>query len=225
MIKAVIFDLDGVIADTEPFYDNILGDFFAKNDVLIDQKTRRTLTGLTSKKIQNQILVQWWADAGKGPITEEEVDALLEDHMDAFRAGGGVPYAKLKDPDIQSLVAILKERGYKLAIASGSTMKDIERAAHEIELESYMDILVSGEMFKESKPNPEIYNYTVNKLGLKKEECLVVEDSTYGIQAAKAAGLITVAKRDDRFAFDQSHADFMVDRLSQLEEVLGNINR
>ena len=80
----------------------------------------------------------------------------------------------------------------------------------------FVDVIVSGEMFQESKPNPEIYNYTLSKLNLKPEECIAIEDSTYGIQAAKGAGITTFAKRDDRFHFEQDMADVVIDDLLQI---------
>ena len=61
-----------------------------------------------------------------------------------------------------------------------------------------------------------IYNYTLSKLNLKPEECIAIEDSTYGIQAAKGAGITTFAKRDDRFHFEQDMADVVIDDLLQI---------
>ena len=79
---------------------------------------------------------------------------------------------------------------------------------------------MSGKQFRESKPDPEIYLYTLSRLGLPAEDCLVVEDSVYGIQAAKAAGLTVAAVRDQRFSFDQSAADYLIDRTADLENIL-----
>ena len=75
-------------------------------------------------------------------------------------------------------------------------------------------------MFRESKPNPQIYQYTLSKLGLPAADCLAVEDSTYGIQAAKAAGLQVAAVKDDRFSFDPSQADWFLSKTADLKELL-----
>ena len=85
-----------------------------------------------------------------------------------------------------------------------------------------MDVIVSGEMFRESKPNPEIYKFTLKKLGLEARECVAIEDSTYGIQAAKGAGITTFAKKDNRFHYNQSIADVVIDDLSQ---IITSLNR
>ena len=86
----------------------------------------------------------------------------------------------------------------------------------ENELGSYFTVVVSGEEYKESKPDPEIYNDVKRQLGLNSEECLVVEDSTYGIRAAKAAGLEVIAVDDPRFSFDQSEADGWIKKVTDL---------
>ena len=95
-------------------------------------------------------------------------------------------------------------------------MDGIQYVIKEIGIVEFVDVIVSGEMFQESKPNPEIYNYTLSKLNLKPEECIAIEDSTYGIQAAKGAGITTFAKRDDRFHFEQDMADVVIDDLLQI---------
>ena len=77
--------------------------------------------------------------------------------------------------------------------------------------------MVSGNQFKKSKPDPEIYLYTASCLGVKPEECLAVEDSTIGITAAHRAGMKIAAMIDERYGFDQSLADY---RLSGVKDVL-----
>lgn len=69
----------------------------------------------------------------------------------------------------------------RLAIVSSSSMEVIKHVTSEINIEKYVNVIVSGETFKESKPNSEIYCFTLKKLGLDAEECLAIEDSTYGI--------------------------------------------
>ena len=97
-------------------------------------------------------------------------------------------------------------------------MDIIERVLRENEIADYFEVVVTGAMFKRSKPDPEIYHYTAGKLGVKEEECFVVEDSTYGVTAASRAGMTVAALIDERFHFDQSLADY---RIRSLEEVTG----
>ena len=125
-------------------------------------------------------------------------------------------YNDIKDKDIHDVMCTLKQNGYKIAIASSTPMDGIQYVIKEIGIVEFVDVIVSGEMFQESKPNPEIYNYTLSKLNLKPEECIAIEDSTYGIQAAKGAGITTFAKRDDRFHYEQDMADVVIDDLLQI---------
>jgi len=83
-------------------------------------------------------------------------------------------------------------------------MKKIEIVLSQCVLENYFEVILSGEMFDQSKPNPDIYLTAAKKLGFNPEECLVVEDSIYGITAAKLAGMYTVALEESRFGIDQS---------------------
>ena len=82
------------------------------------------------------------------------------------------------------------------------------------------DLIVSGKQFKQSKPNPEIYHYTANILGVREDECFVVEDSTVGIEAAYRAGMSIAGLKDDRFEFDQSKADYHIDHISDILKYL-----
>lgn len=107
----------------------------------------------------------------------------------------------------------------KIGLASSSTKETISKVLDTIELKSYFDVIVSGEDFVESKPNPEIYHDTLKKLGLNQQNCIVIEDSTVGIQAAKNAGLFVIAKEDKRFNFDQSKADFSIIDFKQLKDM------
>ena len=69
------------------------------------------------------------------------------------------------------------------------------------------------------KPDPEIYIYTMKKMGVEPKDCYVVEDSTFGLQAAESAGAVVICKRDDRFGYDQSGADYYIDRLAEIENI------
>ena len=84
----------------------------------------------------------------------------------------------------------------------------------------YFECVVSGEQFARSKPDPEIYRFVMRQMGMQPDECLVVEDSTYGVQAGYAAGVYIAALRDTRFPFDQSLADFHIESLDEIPHVL-----
>lgn len=224
MVKAVIFDLDGVIVDTEIYDDENTKKFLEQYHIYKPDKVRRQMAGLQFYRY-SEFMIQWFKEAGYQEMTQEELTRLFLDYSGKQKEENPVSFREIQDPDIRNVMKVLKDRGYQVAIASSSPHEKIDRVTEELELTDYVDLTVSGKDFKESKPNPEIYLYTIKALRLPAGECVAVEDSTYGIQAAKGAGLITIAKRDDRFAYNQMLADFRVDRLSQLLEVFGELRK
>ena len=88
--------------------------------------------------------------------------------------------------------------GLQVALASSSSRECIEQVLTQCGIRELFDCIVSGHEFTRSKPDPEIYRFTMDKLGRKPEECLIVEDSTYGVQAGTAAGGVVAALRDGK---------------------------
>ena len=123
-----------------------------------------------------------------------------------------VDYREIYRPEVTEVLRTLKEKGYRLALASSTQLDLVERV--------YFEVVVSGSQFKRSKPDPEIYQYTASRLGVKTEECLAVEDSTIGITAASRAGMKIAAVIDDRYNFDQSLADYHIARVKEVLEVV-----
>ena len=162
-----------------------------------------------------RLVAQMWKEKAEA----EEVERI-------FRAEYGphhAPYREVMFPEVPELLKRLREKGMTLAIASSSSDESIGNMMRETGISQYFSLTVSGQNFRESKPNPEVYLYTLSRLGLPAEACIVVEDSTYGIQAAKRAGLQVAARRDERFSFDQSEADYIIERTGDIEKILEKI--
>lgn len=87
-------------------------------------------------------------------------------------------------------------------------------------LRKYFSLIVSGEQFKESKPNPEIYLYTIKELNVNKDEAIIIEDSSKGILAANRAGIKVLALKDDKFGLDQSQADIIINELNDIIKLI-----
>lgn len=151
-----------------------------------------------------------------GKLWGEEDTEKIRQLFHSEYPDGTLDYREYLFPGVPQMLRTLKQKNYLLALASSSKKKDIRRMLKENELGSYFTVVVSGEEYKESKPDPEIYNDVKRQLGLNSEECLVVEDSTYGIRAAKAAGLEVIAVDDPRFSFDQSEADGWIKKVTDL---------
>lgn len=221
MIKAVIFDMDGVIIDSEPLYLGWFRKFLEENHIFVEEEVFNQLAGC-SAKMEEQLLGKWWNQSKNEHKSEKEIYALFDDFYKGYIKKNPYSYVDIKDENIDNAMAWLKRNGYQIAIASSSSMNVIQCVIKEIDIEKYVDVIVSGEMFRESKPNPEIYIFTLKKLGLEARECVAIEDSTYGIQAAKGAGITTFAKKDNRFHYNQSMADMVIDDLSQ---IITSLNR
>ena len=112
--------------------------------------------------------------------------------------------------EVLNIVTFAKEQGILLGLASSSAMKDILSVLNSHNLVEQFDLIVTGEDFTASKPDPEIYLYSLQKLGITADQTIVIEDSPSGIAAAKAAGLTVIAYEEKRMQVDQSAADYIM---------------
>lgn len=211
MIKTIIFDMDGVIVDTEKPYQIAMADWVISKGYTLDQDQLNAFVGLSEDLGQKQMEVFI-------PAIDKEV---YFGEFVPYTTKLNLDYRELLNPHIVKVLKSAKEKGFKIGLASSSPMDNIQHVVASCGLNSYFDVIVSGEQFTKSKPHPEIYIHTANLLGHKPEECIAVEDSTYGIRAAIDAGCYTLAKREERFGYDQSKAHHIID---DLDEVLQYIS-
>ena len=210
-MRAAIFDMDGVIVDSEIVYNDYLLAFAQSKNPAVTMDMINPMVGRTK---QDSWMIM--AEAVNNGQTWEE---LLADFrvLDIYSK---VDYKKIFRQEALTVVKELKKHGYKIALASSTGPKLIARIVEETGMRPWFDLIVSGGQFKQSKPNPEIYHYTAKTLGVAEEECFVIEDSTVGIEAGKASGMTVAAIRDDRFGFDQSKADHQMDSLLEILDYL-----
>lgn len=182
-ITAILFDMDGLVLDTEKLYTrfwqeaaNSLGYPMTKEQALGMRSLNR---GAGLAKMQSYF----------GPKVDYDVirNKRIE-LMDAFVKEEGVT---LKS-GIHELLAYLKEQGIKTAIATSSPLERTILYLTSVELQNSFDELVSGYMVEKGKPEPDIYLYAAKKLGVKPSQCMVLEDSPAGILAAYRAGCLPV---------------------------------
>lgn len=206
MIKAVIFDMDGVLIDSEPVYLQSLRQFLIDHDVTFDEEKLKKTVGSSVAKT-DEIMYSFFSEGTDFTAFQEEFHTIMFPPID---------YKAIQNKGIKETLEEIKQRGIKLAIASSSPIEIIEKVCEELKIRSYFDSLLSGEMFHESKPHPEIYIKSAELLEVKPEECLVVEDSTYGIMAGKAAGMKVLAKQDHMFGMCQEQADDFIQELPDM---------
>ena len=214
MIKAVIYDMDGVLGDSEPVYQEATINVLDSLNIKATQDDLLKLAGGSSLHFNKFI-----QDVSKGSISCEDFNKVC----DQYYLDNPVKYEKIMFPHVRETLDYLKDKGYILALASSSKEYEIDNVLKRCDLKDYFKLIISGEVFKESKPNPEIYLTCIKRLNLEAKECVAIEDSEYGIEAAKKAGLICIAKRDDRFNYDQSKADYFIDDHDEIKDILENL--
>ena len=211
--EAVIFDMDGVIVDTEWFYLQEMQAFAADEGVPTSDDELKRQVGASHQSFR-RLLVAWYGRIGQ-ELSEDEA----EGRFNAWSEGRPRDFRALMNPGVPETMAELKRRGVRLALASSSKMDKIRLTLDVCDLEDVFEAVVSGEQFRESKPEPDIYLHALELLGLPASACCCVEDSVPGITAGKRAGLTVVAKREDRFGFSQDEADAIIDQIPDLLDV------
>ncbi|EKQ58040.1 MULTISPECIES: HAD family phosphatase [unclassified Clostridium] len=207
MKKAVIFDMDGVLAYTEKFYFRRRLEFFDELKIETPSRKIQDFIGLSSDMIWEMLV----------PNDEKKREDLKEKYL-RYSKKHEVNFHDVLNPCAKDVLGKLKERNIKIAIASSSGKQDILRMIKECELDNYIEFFISGEECRRSKPDPEIYIETLDALNLSSKDALVVEDSTLGIKAAKSAGIMTLALVQKDYFVDQSEADFKINDLLEVIE-------
>ncbi|NRT79099.1 HAD family hydrolase [Clostridium beijerinckii] len=205
MKQAVIFDMDGVLVDTESFYFKRRMKFF--DDLKIEPATRKIedFIGSTNGMIWERLVPD---DDEKRNILKEEYSKYCKEHEVCFQ--------EILNPSVKEVIRELKDRNLKIAIASSSERKEILRMVEECGIASCIDFVISGEECVQSKPDPEIYIRAIKALELLETEVLAVEDSALGIRAAKAAGVTVAALEPRDYYINQSEADCKVNDLIEI---------
>ncbi|MCF0110721.1 MAG: HAD family phosphatase [Erysipelotrichaceae bacterium] len=205
-MKAVIFDLDGVLIDSERFYMEKNIEFCYLHGYPMQLEEMMTVVG--TQVIETYKLLY--------EKTEPDMDFHeFVQYYDKWFDDLEVDYGTIMNPHVKETLEELKKRGMKIGLASSSPMWGILQALDQCGITSYFDSVISGDEFARSKPDPEIYLTSAKKLGCPCEECLVVEDSAMGIEAGVRANMKVVALKEP-FHQDQSQADYHVEDLSEI---------
>ena len=212
MIKAVLFDLDGVLIDSEVKDQKWTKEFIDLKGIDIPMERFEKLIG--SHRKQNV-----WKDVIKGYEDKIDENFLTEYRAYKMNRRKSFNYEDILFDDVKEFLDFLKLNYIKIACASSSNMDYINNALSMCRIRDYFDLICTGDDFNESKPSPEIYLWCMNKFGLKNDECLVVEDSPFGIEAGKRAGMYVVARKTV-FSFSQDKADIIVDNLNTIKKRL-----
>lgn len=205
-VKAIIFDMDGVLVNTEPHHHIIEKKLFVDLGLDISEEEHGSYLGKSS--------LQMWKEISLNHNLRESPELLAKRNSDAIISYFSTPGKIDLIPGVTNTLDFIVSRGIPMAIASSSETSVIDLFISSTGLEKYFLHKVSTETVGKSKPEPDVYLYTSRLLYVDPEECLVIEDSPNGIRAAKSAGMYCIlfkagAHRDlDQSMADESFSDF-----------------
>ena len=179
--KAVIFDMDGVIIDSEPFYQEVQTDLFQKIGITVLPEEYNTFIGVGMREMWNMIKS---SRSLTQPI-EELIELNNNVLLDYFERSSNL----IPTPYFTDFLASILAAEMQTAVASSTTKPIIEVIIKKLNLYDFFNIIVSGDEVKNGKPAPDIFLETTARLNVKPLECVVVEDSYNGVKAAKSAGM------------------------------------
>ncbi|MGK0550956.1 HAD family hydrolase [Enterococcus faecalis] len=203
----VVFDMDGVIVDSEKFYYQRRFNFLQEHGLFIDKIPLPELVGADMRSL--------WPKIAAVNNVALDIPFMTQQYVE-YKKQHPLNYEKLLAKDTKRILQYLKRQHYNIGLASSSTMTAIQEVLTVAGIEPYFDVVVSGEAFEKSKPAPDIYQHVLTTLAVKPSACLAIEDSEKGIQSAKAAGLTVWAMRDRQFGMDQRHADDLIEELADI---------
>ncbi len=187
MIKAVVFDMDGTLFDTERFYAS---SWLQAGKELNFAYAEESLAACTGRNTRDS--GKFFEEHYAGIISYDEFIKVRTRYYEALVAEHGIP---LK-PGALECLTYLKDRGYGIALATATRTVRVLENLEKTDFLRFFDVLVTGDMVKNGKPDPESFLLAAEKLGVRPDECVAVEDSFNGVHAIAAAGMYCVMVPD-----------------------------
>ena len=179
-IKAVLFDMDGLMVDTESLATEALIHSAKKQGYEMTREETFQVLGFTTQSIY-----EFWENYFKN--SDISGKQLVDDHY-KYTENVLFTTGPKKMPYIEELLMYLKDNNYKVAVASSSSMKHIKNNMEKTGLKKYIDEFASGAEVKNGKPAPDVFLLAAERLGVEPKKCLVLEDSKAGVIAGSSAG-------------------------------------
>lgn len=209
MINTVIFDMDGVIVDTEPVHKYAFFKHFKQIGLEISNKEYDTFRGLSTKNLYQKIKDKYNLIQG--------VEELVQQKRNIFNQA----FEEKKDldllPGMRNLIENLYKEKFQLILATSSARVTLTKVFNRFKLFPYFSHIVSGEDFPKSKPDPAIFLKAVELSKKTKQNCIIIEDSTNGVLAANAAGVFCIGYSSERSGDqDLKNANMIIHHFNEL---------
>lgn len=207
--KAVIFDMDGVIFDTEKVYLDIWTEVFEKYGYKMTKELYVNVMGTGRKNVIKTFLENFGDDLPIEKMYEEKDNQLF------YRIENqGIP---LKE-GVKELFSMLKEKDYKIALATSAKKERVEKQIKDKWLKESFDAIVCGDDVEKGKPSPDIFLKAAKEIDVEPENCFVVEDSPAGIKAAFSGGMKGIHVEDLKVA-DEEILKYCQKNFKNLQEI------
>ena len=207
-IKAVIFDMDGTMIANMQHHDLAWQEFLKRHGIeMSEEERKRKISG----RHNDQIFAMLFGE--DTPV--EKRKEYGEEKEQIYR---GLYKNDIKEVEgLTLLLKRLKEKGFKLAVATTAPQKNRDFGLEELGLTNMFEVIVGAEDVTRGKPDPQIYEMTAEKLGVDPHECLVFEDSLVGVEAAKNAGMRVIGITTSHMASDLGETEATIDDFTQVE--------
>lgn len=205
MTKAVIFDMDGVITDTQHIHNETNAKILQSYGIPLSSKDMSKFAGIPNKKTFTDLFKKYNVNADVDKAISEKWN-LIKEKTKTINAISGV----------LDFIKNLYNNKFKLAIASSSTADFIEHVLLSLKIKDFFAVIVNGDEVKNGKPNPDIFLKAAEKLNVNQVNCLILEDAPSGVAAAKSAGMKCIAITTTHKRGDLAQADKIIDNFSEL---------
>ncbi|MFS4428696.1 hexitol phosphatase HxpB [Chryseobacterium sp. S90] len=200
-LKAVIFDMDGVLIDSEKFWTQAELDVFSSYGVQVTEELAAQTKYMTTQEVTEFWYERFpWENRDASDLENKVVSKVIDliQTQDCTMSG------------VQEFIRHLKNKEYKIGLATNAPLSVAHVVLEKLQVRDLFDTVHSSEFETHGKPHPAVYLTSAKNLGVSPEYCIAIEDSHSGLKAAKAAGMQTIVFTNDDESIDSDLADFKI---------------
>jgi beta-phosphoglucomutase family hydrolase len=207
--KAVIFDMDGVLVDSEPLHVSVETNFFNELNIPLKKEMYSKFAGTTSLSMWKILAEEFKFEMSPEELATESNRRFINElnNSDKVELFEGV----------RDVLSNLSKKGIPIALASSSSKEIVDTILKRFSLIQYFTVIVTGSDVQHSKPHPEIFLIASQRLKISPSYCIVVEDSPNGVSAAQFAGMSCIGFASDKNHHDISHATWIIKSFKEFD--------